>query len=163
MDTKQKTREQISALADGELPDVQIDQALSAMQTADAKADWEIYHRIGDALRSDEVADVSFTEGFSARLAARLESEPVFIAPAKIQVEGRQSGVRRWALPGIAAAAAMAGVAFVATPHLMVALNGQESSTVGKSAVAEVRLTEAAVPAGAKEGGVEPVCKMAMQ
>lgn len=162
MNTKQTTREQISALADGELRDSQLDLALAALRDTDAKADWELYHRIGDALRSEEVADVSISEGFSARLAARLEAEPTIIAPAGLPVsrDAAQNKVRRWALPGFAAAAAMAGVAFFTTPQLMVALQGEPAVSASESVVAEVGPAVAPVPeANAVAAGGEVVLR----
>ncbi|GIZ51063.1 sigma-E factor negative regulatory protein [Noviherbaspirillum aridicola] len=158
MDTKQKTREQVSALADGELDDAQLDLALAALRDGDARADWELYHRIGDALRSEEVADVSLSEGFSARLAARLEAEPTIIAPAPVvQAAATVSARRRWALPGLAAAAAMASIAFVATPQLMVALNGGGPATAAaEPALAEAKTAAPVVPVAVVGSVAEP-------
>lgn len=142
MNTKEVIREEISALADGELDGQQVDVALAALRQEQGLADWDLYHRIGDVLRSDDMA-ISLSPGFSARMAARLEAEPTIIAPA---CAGNSSGsastqrqpeqsmaqdgdaamrpMKRWAVPGMAAAAAMAAVTFVATPQLMVAMKG---------------------------------------
>jgi sigma-E factor negative regulatory protein RseA len=134
MNTKDMSREQISALADGELSDQQLEVALAALRQQDARADWDVYHQIGDVLRSDDMA-VSLSPEFSARMAARLEAEPAIVAPIVQTVPSiapRPS--RRWAIPGMVAAAAMAGIAFVTTPHLMVALQGQsDASAVASS------------------------------
>lgn len=147
MDTKQKTREQISALADGELQDAELDLALAALRDKDTAADWELYHRIGDALRSEEVADVSLSKDFSARLAARLDAEPAILAPVAVKPVTNSSNLRskRWALPGLAAAAAMAGIAFVSTPQLLVALNGKDSSSTTQVA-ADIKAEAVVVP-----------------
>jgi len=151
MDTTQKTREQVSALADGELHDAELDAAFAALRNADAGADWELYHRIGDALRSEEVANVALSNDFSSRLSARLAAEPAIVAPVGGVKTGQAvpASARRWALPGFAAAAAMAGIAFVATPQLMVALNGEATSAAGQPVVAEVRQTPPVVPVAA--------------
>lgn len=139
MDTSDKAREQISALADGELDDPYISVTLASLRQQEGKNDWELYHRIGDVLRSEDM-DISLSSGFAARMAARLEQEPAIVAPAAISVSratadrrpdtngqtptiALRSASRRWALPGVAAAAAVAAIAFVTTPHLMVALN----------------------------------------
>jgi sigma-E factor negative regulatory protein RseA len=151
MDTREMTREQISALADSELADQQVDFALAALRRADGKSDWDIYHRIGDVLRSDDMA-FDMSPGFAARMAARLDAEPAIVAPLTspgfpvtdrhVAAGGVQSGVgsrmgaRRWAMPGMLAAAAMAAVAFVATPQLMVALKGDAESGTASSTAA---------------------------
>jgi len=139
MNTKEMTREQISALADGELADQYVDMTLTALRQEKGRADWDIYHQIGDVLRSDDMA-VSLSPDFAARMAARLDAEPAIIAaPEKIvrdhvniarQAQGMpktaaSSQAKRWALPSAAAAAAMAAVAFVATPQMMVAMKGE--------------------------------------
>ncbi|WP_274381748.1 sigma-E factor negative regulatory protein [Noviherbaspirillum saxi] len=142
------TREHISALADGELADQQLDAALAELRDDDAQSDWAIYHQIGDLLRSDDMA-VNISADFGARLAARLDAEPTIIAPAALNAQTQadsaekaenlsntshgnmKSTRKRWALPGMVAAAAMATVAFVATPQLMVALKGSSGSAEG--------------------------------
>lgn len=134
MNTKERTQEQISALADDELSDSQIELALAALRDPQARADWDMYHQIGDVLRSDDMA-FSLSEGFSARMAARLEAEPVILAPALAQqpVQGGQVAaavtggaghladrLRRFAMPGVAAAAVATAV-FVTAPQMLVA------------------------------------------
>jgi len=137
MDTKEMAREQISALADGELAEQHMQTALAALRHQESRADWEIYHQIGDVLRSDDMA-VTMSPQFTARLFERLEAEPTIVAPpdTPFSPEHRYAGnvsqsrasivptspsVRRWAVPGMIAAA-VATVAFVATPQLMVAM-----------------------------------------
>jgi sigma-E factor negative regulatory protein RseA len=130
MNTKNMTQEQISAFADGELADAQLDSALAALRGSDGRARWDTYHRIGDALRSDDMA-FEMSPDFTARLMRRVEQEPTIMAPvARPQMEQQipadftQVGAhpaRRILLRGMAAAAAIATMAFVATPQLMVA------------------------------------------
>ncbi|QAU34250.1 sigma-E factor negative regulatory protein [Janthinobacterium sp. 17J80-10] len=131
MNTKERTQEQISALADDELSDSQIEVALAALRDPQARNDWDIYHQIGDVLRSDDMA-FSLSEGFSARMAAALEAEPVILAPAPAAApaevpqvaagEGRffADRLKRFALPGVAAAAVATAV-FVTAPQMLVA------------------------------------------
>lgn len=76
MDTNKKMREYISAFADGELPDADLELALAALREPDGQAAWELYHRIGDALR-DEPGASSLSPGFAARLAGKLDAESV--------------------------------------------------------------------------------------
>jgi sigma-E factor negative regulatory protein RseA len=74
MDTNKKNREHISALKDGELSASDLELAFAALQSADGHQAWEVYHRIGDVLRSQASPDLS--PGFAARLQARLAAEP---------------------------------------------------------------------------------------
>jgi len=157
MDTKKMTQEQISALADGELPGEHVDIVLAALRNKEGKADWDIYHHIGDVLRSDHMA-AELSPEFAARLSARLDAEPTIIAPTAVtpvQISGITtpgSKAKRWAIPSMAAAAAMATVAFFTTPQLMVALKGNTESVEPSVKVASG--TEAAVVAASAPEGV---------
>lgn len=125
MNMKDTTQEQVSAFADGELADSQVDLVLAALRQSETRADWELYHQIGDVLRSDDMA-VPFSKDFSARMSAALESEPVIVAPAVqySEIRSRQS----WGMPGMIAAVAVAAAAYIATPQLMIAMKGEGST-----------------------------------
>ena len=166
MNTKEMTREQISALADGEVPDECMDTALAALRQQEGKSDWDIYHQIGDVLRSDDMV-VTLSPGFAARLSARLDAEPTIVAPAAIadREEGRRfdtkansaprgGQARRWALPSMAAAAAMATVAFFTTPQLMVAMKGDGNAPEPAATIAASVVQSEMVAASAPEGVV---------
>jgi sigma-E factor negative regulatory protein RseA len=151
MNTKSLVHERISVFADGETSDEQLDIALADLRNEDGKTTWELYHQIGDLLRSDEMA-IPLSAGFSASMAARLAAEPALVAPA-VTARARKSGVRRIALPGMLAAAA-AAVAFVGTPQLMVAMHGSPASgpaiaVVSDSGVARTALSAHPPRAGA--------------
>ncbi len=104
----------LSALVDGEA-----DGALTASITAawrdDAalRARWHRYQLIGDVLRSDELAGCTGDAAFLQGLRARLEQEPVVLAPAAraelaaapatVQLQ-RVGALRRWARPAAVAA-----------------------------------------------------------
>ena len=75
MDANKKNREFISALSDGELPDIDLELAMAALDGTEGQQAWDLYHRIGDALRAEATPDLS--PGFSERLAARLAAEPL--------------------------------------------------------------------------------------
>lgn len=75
MDTNKKIREYISAFADGELPDADLELALAALRDADGRQTWDLYHRIGDALRAEPL-EAELSPGFALRLADRLAAEP---------------------------------------------------------------------------------------
>jgi sigma-E factor negative regulatory protein RseA len=165
MDSKTTTQEQISALADGEISVGQLDGILALLRDKDAQENWKLYHQIGDLLRSDDM-NVRLSESFSARLSARLEAEPTIMAPAATlqnipalsQGNEAQNNVRpaklvgrRWAIPGMAAAAAMAAIAFVSTPQLMVALKGTSPSSPASISVAGNNAGDLSTGGGGKE------------
>jgi sigma-E factor negative regulatory protein RseA len=158
MNTKEMTREQISAFADAELPGEHVDILLAALRNKEEKADWDIYHQIGDVLRSDDMA-TELSPEFAARLSARLDAEPTIIAPSAVapDPDSNRAAVgkaKRWALPSMAAAAAMATVAFFATPQLMVAFKGNNEDTDPAAKMAAGTSTPAVVAASASEGVV---------
>lgn len=159
------TREHVSALLDGELDDGQIEVTLAALRAPEQREIWEMYHQVGDALRSDETA-LTLSPGFSTRFFARLEAEPTIIAPAVASVIGRQvttaSGHlqlggggsvpaertwKRFALPSMVAAAAVATVAFITTPQMMVASDSNDLAVTAPVAVASAssRIANAAL------------------
>ena len=113
--------DRISAFADGELPDAQIEAVMKDLATPEGRAAWDAYHHAGDVMRSDEM-DVALSAGFSARLAARLEAEPTALAPPPVAVDaGQKESQRSWhrlAWPALGAAA-VAAVAFLITPSLL--------------------------------------------
>jgi len=156
MTTKETTREQISALADGELQEQQLDMVLGALRQSEQHADWEIYHQIGDVLRSDEMA-VTLSPGFAARMAARLEAEPPILTPGcaddSLSSFAKHS-LKRWAMPSAAAAAAMAAMAFVATPQLMVAMKTEPATKASVAIASSSGELASVVMTSASDGGV---------
>lgn len=119
MITNKNMREQISALADGEVSDASLDAALALLRDSQSKEDWEIYHRIGDVLKSDEL-DQPLSAGFAARMAARLDAEAPHVQTAPqpashvTEVESLPAGaggmlaaIRRYLVPGMTGTAAL--------------------------------------------------------
>jgi len=156
MNTKDITQEQISALADGELSDAYVDMALAALRQADGRDAWDVYHQIGDIMRSDDMA-LTMSADFSARMAARLDAEPAIIAaplavtlqpseqiavgggqPVRVGVIGVRRTIKRFALPGMAAAA-VAAAAFIITPQTVVVSGpaAQQLTLASASAVSD--------------------------
>lgn len=140
MNTKEITQEQISALADGELSPAYVDVVLAALRQTQSRADWDVYHQIGDILRSDDMA-LGLRPDFARRMAARLDAEPSFISHEKsislmtqpqIVINGggidatitthRRRSIKRLALPGMVAA--VVAVTFIAMPQV-IKMNGQ--------------------------------------
>jgi sigma-E factor negative regulatory protein RseA len=94
--------EKISAYLDGECGEFEAAQALRQLGgDVPAREAWALYHRVGDALRGDRLTGGDFT----ARVMARIEHEPVALAPRRTAPR-----VMRYAM---AAAASLAGVAVV--------------------------------------------------
>ncbi len=107
--------ERISSLIDGELDRAETEALVSSL-CADAALlqKWRELHRVGDALRSTEVA-VLDDSGFCARVSSLLAAEPTVLAPRRSP--GARS-VRRYWVPGLAVAASVAAIGFVAVPLL---------------------------------------------
>lgn len=106
-------RQALSALLDGE--SAAADGACRAWRDdASARADWHVYHLIGEVMRSDDVhCSVPRDAQFLARLRERMAAEPVLLAPAAAPLPQRAR--RAWAAPMAVAAgfAAVAGVLVV--------------------------------------------------
>ncbi len=149
MNTNKMSREQISALADNELAESQLDMALATLRQPEEQMAWDVYHQIGDVLRSDDMA-IAMRPDFASRMAVRLAAEPTFIAPltgpvpsvARETGRGGKVGVhnrfRRFAIPGAVAAAA-ASVALITAPQLMVATKGNAVHDNAQIMVASTR------------------------
>lgn len=104
--------DRISALMDGELASAEAARVVADMRAHDALREaWDTYHLIGDALRREPCADCEVLDAVAQRLAR----EPTILAPRRAPFEAG----RRWALPGLAAAAAVASVSWMAVqrPH----------------------------------------------
>ncbi|MNS42947.1 hypothetical protein D3C72_753410 [compost metagenome] len=118
MNTTNMTREQISAFADNELSDGHVDIALAALRQQEGRDTWNMYHQIGDALRSDDL-NTQLSAGFNSRMFALLDAEATIMVPAEKRVAvAKEAAFRRFAMPaGMAAAVAVA--AFLAVPQIM--------------------------------------------
>lgn len=112
MEKNQKNQQQISELMDGELDPVFLPSVMSSVYQSSGREQWDIYHHIGDLLRSEEMVYVP-TKNFDQRLALQLVNEPSFIAPTK------RRGIHmlsKW--PATAAAAAAVLTGFVIAPTI---------------------------------------------
>jgi sigma-E factor negative regulatory protein RseA len=107
------TREQISAFVDNESADGHVEIALAALRQPEGRDAWNLYHQIGDALRSDDL-NTQLSADFNARMFAQLNAEPTIMAPSAAPV---QKTIRRFAIPGMAAAA-VAVIAVLAAPQM---------------------------------------------
>ena len=107
------SKQQISAFADGELPDHEVEATMKALTAPGGQLDWDLYHQIGDTLRSETMA-IPLSAGFADRFAARLADEPPLLAPRR-RFRDRLSQV----LPVAVTAMAAALTGFVIAPQLM--------------------------------------------
>ncbi len=123
MNTMNMTREQISAFADSELSYGHVDVTLAALRQQEGRDAWNLYHQIGDALRSDDLnmqADANLT----ARIFASLDAEPTIMVAAQQRVHvAKQSMLKRFAVPGMAVAT-VAVAAFLTVPQMMATQGG---------------------------------------
>ncbi|MGV3655331.1 MAG: sigma-E factor negative regulatory protein [Noviherbaspirillum sp.] len=161
MDTNKMMKERISALSDGELGYAEVDGALAELRSPEGRTLWQNYHEIGDMIRSEEMT-IRLSPDFSARMSAMLAAEPTYVAPAiepelrrEAPAQARQPWLRRFALPG-AAAAALAALGLAGAPQLMVALEGAPAPIEAPPAMAKVErpvshgsIIAAAAPAAA--------------
>lgn len=78
-------RQALSRLMDGD--STQLDSGcLAFARDASARADWHVYHVLGDVLRSEELAAGAASDAeFLARLRGRLAAEPAILAPAAVR------------------------------------------------------------------------------
>ena len=108
--------EHLSSLIDGELDSREAAAVLDALcRDAELQRRWSDLQLVGDALRSTEVA-ACHVDGFCARVSRALAGEPTVLAPQPPQPSRR--AMPRFALPGLAIAASVAAIAFVAVPLL---------------------------------------------
>ncbi len=109
----------ISAWMDGDDPSSMPD----SLYTGQGRDTWQMYHLIGDVLRTPELAH-SPASRFSTRMSDALAAEPTILAPAAACATGSTGWVRRYGLPGIAMAAAVASVVWVARPFFVPEMSG---------------------------------------
>lgn len=83
MDKDLMQREQLSALADGELDEAAWEQTLQFAHEEDGRSSWNLYHLVGDVLRSPELAAHADNGEFLQRLQQRLATEPLPGRPAQ--------------------------------------------------------------------------------
>ena len=99
--------DRISALMDGELAGAEAARLVADVRDKQGlRETWATYHLIGEALRGEPCSDCAVAGSVAKRLAA----EPTVLAPRRISGDIG----RRWALPSMAAAAAVASVTWIA-------------------------------------------------
>lgn len=135
-------REELSCLIDGELDAARGRRCLDAVCGDEAaRSDWALWHAVGDALRSSEVAALHAPR-FGQRLAEALAAEPAIVAPWPRPLSRRT--VRRVVLPGAAAVAAAVVLAVVALP--MIQGTGAPDAPAGTTEIARASAPPAVRP-----------------
>lgn len=110
-------RLRVSALIDSELDEDGIDAAIDALLASESLTRfWLDAHRAGDWLRSDEVVCIADDAFALRRFSAALAEEPAILAPRTLRRSRSSSFWMRTGLPGASIAAALAAVAWVASP-----------------------------------------------
>jgi sigma-E factor negative regulatory protein RseA len=124
---------ELSALLDGELESHEARGILASLRDDESlRVAWSDYHLVGDALRDEGALACDVT----ARVMARLQSEPVVLAPRSIAQAG-------WWRPLMALAASLAGVAVVG----WLAFAPQERDALPPAVVATVASAQPAASA----------------
>ena len=132
----------ISAWMDG----AEHDAMPEVLKTEQGKETWQLYHLIGDALRTPELA-LPPAADFSSRVAQAIAAEPTILAPGALAARETIPWMRRYGWPSFAMAAAVASVVWVARPFFVPAM-GDSPAQVAVSAPASTvvsRLDPAAV------------------
>jgi sigma-E factor negative regulatory protein RseA len=101
--------ESISAWVDGEA-----EIRAEDLDTPYGRQLWDTYHLIGDVMRSDELA-LQPSERFYARVSKAIDDEPAIVASRR----RKTSPVWRTGVSGLAVAAAVASVVWVALPYFV--------------------------------------------
>ncbi len=103
-------KSKISALIDGELPDEEAGRALDALRGDEAARDgWRRYHLIGDLMRDAHM----LSDGFSARVAEKIEQEPTVLSPAPKVMPAARTPAWKFALAAGLAVAFVGGTTFL--------------------------------------------------
>lgn len=132
--------ERISCLMDGELGRGDADRLIDALcSSSELQREWRAMHLVGDALRSSEVAACHKSD-FCLRVAGALQAEPTVLAPRA--AAAARPAWRRYVVPGVAVAASVAALGFIAVPLL-----DPVPSPVAQAPAAAPRVVEAAGPA----------------
>jgi sigma-E factor negative regulatory protein RseA len=139
--SRRRESELLSSLMDGELGSEEAARLLASLRgDAGLRGQWADFHLVGDALRSGEVASVHST-AFCARVAELLALEPTIVAPRA--AARLPSALRRYLAPGLAVAASITVLAFVAVPLIR--------SSAPTTAMQQVAVRPLPAPATAEE------------
>lgn len=156
-------QEQLSALADGQLRGDEFAQAMAFAETQEGLETWQLYHLVGDVMRSSELArpaDLSFLTALRAQLAKEPGSADLVdagathvIATQAVAVPSANASVFQWKMAaGFASLAAVAAIGWHAYSGMPGSTSAGPQLAVAPAAVsrpqeAAVTLAESAAPA----------------
>lgn len=159
MDQDLKQREQLSALADGQLEGNELAEALRFAAQDEGRDTWQLYHLVGDVLRSSELARADDGGAFLAQLRQQMAKEPVALRPAQeipgeieplkaLPRQAANASVFRWKMvAGVASLAAVAAIGW----------NALDTSPSGTHGGPQLAVAPATAPAQVvAAGGQEP-------
>ena len=153
MNHSELAREQVSALADGQLRGNALAQAVSQVCDDEAlRTTWQTYHLIGDVMRAGAHSPCSDSSAFMSKLQQRLAAEQPIAKPMQLplapaapivaaRVEAANEPVFRWKL--VAGAASLAAAAAIgwnlvgvgtATPGAQLAQQQQSTPVIAAAA-----------------------------
>jgi sigma-E factor negative regulatory protein RseA len=123
------------------------------LRSDQGRATWELYHLIGDALRTPELA-MPVAHSLQQKISLALREEPAIIAVAKPVVAthmhsdlAAKKSTRFWGKsvwPGVAMAAAVASVIWVAKPFLLPEFSSPTEQVADVTIDQPLRATEVA-------------------
>ena len=145
------TNEKISELVDGEAEPGELRALIAQLKEGDGRHAWDLYHQIGDAIRSAEPGLTlrgDFSARFSERFSERFAAEPVLLPPR------RRLMARLGAWSTTMAAIAAAGFGFFIAPTLMRdggSLSASGNVALGAAAPASLAVSATAAPQAAAD------------
>jgi sigma-E factor negative regulatory protein RseA len=143
----QQSQSEISAWMDGDA-DTEMPKHLLSAQ---GQSTWDLYHLIGDTLRTPALA-LPATHSLQQRISQAIAQEPSIVAaPQPVARLGSKpnatSGLRFWSRtvwPGVAMAAAVASVIWMAKPFLLPELTAPAEQVAEVTSAQPMRATEVA-------------------
>ena len=112
------SRDEVSVSISAWMDGAELDAMPEGLKTEQGKETCQLYHLIGDALRTPELALPPAVD-FSSRVAQAIAAEPTVLAPGALAERERSTWMRRYGLPSFAMAAAVASVVWVARPFFV--------------------------------------------
>ena len=160
MDTKLTQHEQLSALADGQLDDAAFEQAMQFAHEEEGRTSWQLYHLVGDVLRSPELAHhAADSSAFLQRLQQRWADEPALSRPVQASLqaavplqlpvvpEAATASVFQWKMvAGLASMAALAVVGWSSWSSLQSVPSGTAMAVLSSAPVAASATVPVAAP-----------------
>lgn len=144
-----KKREQLSALADGQLDGEEWAQAIQFATQEEGRETWQMYHLVGDVLRSAELARADYGTNFLAKLHQKMEQEPLPVRspspllvqpdmPQALSAHAANDSVFRWKM--VAGFASLAAVAAIGWNALVSVQSGTQAPQLAAAPAAPAQV-----------------------